>query len=1052
MSIPRTAINRPVTVFMLCGVIVLLGAISLIRLPVDLMPDLQFPSITVRVSYPGVGPREVEESITRPIEQAVSAVAGLEQINATSSEGNSTVRLNFAWGTNLNVAADDVRSRIDRVRGRLPEDADPPIIFKFDSTAMPILWLAVEGDFNSVELRDIAENTLAQRLERVPGVAAVNVSGGLRRQILVELSREKTTALGLSVDRVINLLRTENRNLPLGEIDEGDLTYLLRSPGQFERLEEIGNLVVMTKEGVPVYMRDIAEIRDGTEDVRNIVRVNGKPGVRLTINKQSGENTVAVSERLKAEVERINREVPGVRLSITNDSAVFIERSIAAVREAVLLGSVLVIGIIFAFLRNFRSTLIICTSIPISIIGTFALLYFGGYTLNTMTFGGLALGVGMIVDAAIVVLENSQRHMEMGKDPVTAAIEGSEEIWSAILASTLTHVAVFVPLFFLSGFSSVLFKQLSVVVIFSLLMSLFVAVTLVPVLCSKLLKLPPPVSERRGLFGRLYTLSERALDGMDERYRRLLHLALAHRPTVLAIGTALFVVSLLLLPTLTYELMPQADEGEVSINAELAVGTRVERTDAAIQRIEALVRENVPEAGTIIASVGGGGGGGGGGGFGGGSSHRGSLNVLLVPRSERTRSNAEIAAALRRQLSGLPGVIVRARPSGGNFQLNRIFGGGESRLSLEVRGYDLDDARGVAAQAKTLMEQTPGIADVQLDREEGRPEIALRIDRDKAALLGLTVSQVATTIQTNIAGTQAAFFRERGKEYPIILRLREADRARIAHVDDVLVNTASGAVVPAKNLMRVANEAGPVEIDRKNQERISRVDAEIETTLSEAVRNVEARLGQLRLPPDFSVGFGAEVEEQARAFRQLQLLLILAIVLVYAVMASQYESLRDPFIIMFSIPLAAIGVVVTLKATNTPFSLQAYIGVIMLAGIVVSNAILLVDYTTTLRKRDKMPLRQAVEVAGRTRLRPILMTTLTTILGLVPMSLGIGEGAELQAPLARVVIGGLTASTLITLVFVPTLYTIFEEGLPGFSRRFWRKPAEVAESEAAVRP
>ncbi len=1029
MSIPRTAIQRPVTMFMLCGVIVLLGAISLLRLPVDLMPEMNFPSITIRVSYPGVGPREMEESITRPIEQAVSAVAGLDQINATSSEGSSTVRLNFTWGTDLNVAADDVRSRLDRVRGRLPEDADPPIIFKFDSSAQPILYLAVEGDVNAVTLRDLAETTLAQRLERVPGVAAVTVNGGLRRQIRVELSREKITALGLSVDRVVNLLRTENQNTPLGEVDEGDMTYLLRSPGQFTALHEIGSLVVLTREGVPVYLRDLAEIKDSTEDVRSIMRVNGKPGVRMQINKQSGENTVAVSGRVREEIDRINRDVQGVRLSVTSDTAVFIERSIASVREAVMLGSVLVVTIIFVFLRSWRSTLIICTSIPISIIGTFALLFFGGYTLNTMTFGGLALGVGMIVDAAIVVLENAQRHMEMGKDRVQASIEGSEEIWSAILASTLTHVAVFVPLFFLAGFSSILFKQLSIVVIFSLLMSLFVAVTLVPVLCSRLLKLPPEPHERTGFSGRLYTFSERVLDGLDERYRRVLHVALAHRPTVLAVGTGLFALSVLLLPTLSFELMPQTDEGEVQVDAELPVGTRIERTAAALEEMEARVRQSVPEAQVLITSAGGGGFGGG------GSSHRGQITIILKRRSERERSNGEIATALRRQLAGIPGTIVRSRPTGGNFQLNRILGGGgDARLAVEIRGYDLNDASRVARETKAMMETTPGIADVRIDRQEGRPELAIRVDRDKAALLGMTVSNVATTIQTNIAGTQAAFFRERGKEYPIVVRLRESDRERVSDVNDVLINTPTGQVVPAKNLMRVESEAGPVEIERKNQERITRVNAEIEMTLSDAVEAVQGRLGGLHVPNDFTVAFGAEVEEQAKAFKQLQLLLILAVILVYAVMASQYESLRDPFIIMFSIPLAAIGVVGALKLTGTPFSLQAYIGVIMLAGIVVSNAILLVDYTTTLRKRDKMPLRTAVETAGRTRLRPIIMTTLTTILGLVPMSLGIGEGAELQAPLARVVIGGLTASTLITLVFVPTLYTIFEEGLPGLRR------------------
>jgi HAE1 family hydrophobic/amphiphilic exporter-1 len=1000
------------------------------RLPVDLMPDVSFPSITVRVGYPGVGPLEIEELIVRPIEQAVSAVAGVERIEATASEGNGRVTLNFAWGTDLNEAADEVRSRLDRVRGRLPEDADPPFVFKFDSTAFPIMGVGIEGDYDRVTLREIAQNDISPRLERVPGVAAVTVDGGLRRQIHVELSKEKTTALDLSVDRVVNIIRTENENIPLGEIDEGDTTYLLRSQGQFENLDQIRDLVVMTKGGVPVYLKDIADVKDATEDFRSFTRINGKPGVRLRVTKQSGENTVEIADAVKDEVERINREMPGIRLTMLDDQSVFIGRAIESVKEHAMIGAVLVILVIFLFLRDFRATLIVCTSIPISVIGTFALLYFAGFTLNTMTFGGLALGIGMIVDAAIVVLENTYRHMEKGKAHEQAAVDGSEEVWSAIVASTLTHIAVFIPLLFLTGVSSILFTQLSIVVIFSLSMSLFVAVTLVPVLCAKWLRLPKSAEERSGLGARLFAASERALNGMDDRYRRVIHRALIHRPTVVGVGAGLFILALLLLPTIGFELMPQTDEGEVTVEAELPVGTRIERVHDALVRIEEMVRQEVPETSAIISNAGGGG-------FMGSSGHRGNVSVRLVPRTERERSNEQIAMHLRRALAGqLPGVIIRARPSGGNNQMNRIMGGaGDSRLALEIRGHDLIDAKRLAQEAKALMDKTPGVADVRVGRDEGRPELAIRVDRPKAAMLGLTVSGVANTIRTNVAGTQAAFFRERGYEYPIIVRLRETDRERVSDVSDVLISTPQGQVLQAKNLMRVESEQGPTQIDRKNQERLTRVNAELETTLSEAVDAVNERLPALRVPPDFTVGFGTEVEEQRRAFGQLQLMLILAIVLVYAVMASQYESLRDPFIIMFSVPLAAIGVVLALKLTGTTFSLQAYIGVIMLAGIVVSNAILLVDYTNVLRRRDGLPLREAVELGGRTRLRPILMTTLCTILGLVPMSLGIGEGAELQAPLARVVIGGLLTSTLITLVFVPTVYTLFEEGWSGLWKR-----------------
>ncbi|MGE4161260.1 MAG: efflux RND transporter permease subunit [Vicinamibacterales bacterium] len=1032
MSIPRLAIHRPVTMFMLSAVIVLLGVISLSRLPVDLMPDVSYPTITVSVNYSGVGPLEMEELVTRPIEQAVSAVAGLEQMESTSSEGRSTVRLNFAWGSNIDSALDDVRSRIDRIRARLPEEADAPTVFRFDSDTQPIIGLGMEGDFDPVTLREIAENDLSPRLERVPGVAAVTINGGLRRQIHVELSKEKITALNLGVDRVVQILRTENRNIPLGEIYQGDASFLVRSQGQFSSLDELRDLVVMTRDGVPVYMRDIADVVDATEDRRSVMRINGTPGLRIQIQKQSGENTVAVASGIKAEMERINRDVPGVKLTVLEDNSRFIDQAITNVQEHAMLGGLLVIVIIFAFLRDFRSTLIVCLSIPISIVGTFALLYFAGFTLNTMTFGGLALGVGMIVDASIVVLENTFRHLELGKDRITAAIEGSEEVWSAILASTLTHIAVFIPLLFLSGVSSILFTQLSVVVIFSLSMSLFVAVTIVPVLCSRWLT-PPQEARHEGILGGFYKASERFLDSMDEGYRKLVHVALNNRAIVVGASAALIALSVVLYPRIGVELVPQTDEGQVNVNVELAVGTRIERTEEAVLRLEQLVKDSVPEAVDLITTAGQGGGGGP---FGGGGTHRGSISIRLVDKAERTRSSDEIAQDLRRRLAGVvPGAQVRAQPSGGNFQMNRLLGGGgDGRLALEIRGHEIPDAERLSQDARELMENTPGVADVRLGQDVGRPEISVRVDRPKAALFGLSVTGLANTIQTNVAGTTAAQFRERGNEYPVIVRLRQEDRAAVADVGDVLVSTPSGQVVPARNLMLVERDTGPTQISRKNQERITRVNAETEVALSEAVDAVQARLSQLRVPPDFSVGFGAEVEEQARSFGQLQLMLILAVVLVYAVMASQYESLRDPFIIMFSIPVASIGVVLALLVTGTSFSLQGYIGIIMLAGIVVSNAILLVDYINTLRRRDKLPLREAVELAGRTRLRPILMTSIATVLGLVPMAIGFGEGGELQAPLARVVIGGLTASTLVTLVLVPAVYTLFEEGFSGLRR------------------
>jgi HAE1 family hydrophobic/amphiphilic exporter-1 len=797
---------------------------------------------------------------------------------------------------------------------------------------------------------------------------------------------------------------------------------------------------VLTREGVPVYLRDIADVSDSTEDRRSFMRINGTPGIRMQVTKQSGTNTIQIAEGVKREIEKINADVDGIKLQVLDDQSKFIDRAIHSVTEHAMIGGLLVVLVIFLFLRDIKSTLIICTSIPVSVIGTFALLYFGGYTLNTLTFGGLALGIGMIVDAAIVVLENTYRHLEMGKDRVTAAIEGSEEVWSAILASTLTHIAVFVPMLFLTGVSSIMFGQLAAVVSFSLAMSLLVAVTIVPVLCSRMLDAPHKAHEGAGVMAGLNRRVDGALDSLDEFYARMLHLALNHRPTVFATGFALFAVAIILLPRIGFEFQPQTDEGEITVDAELAVGSRLENTEAVLIGLEERIRQTVPEAVMLITQVNGGGGG-----FGGGSTHRGNVNVRLVPRDERDRTNEEISMQLRRELSGIPGVVVRARPSGGQNQMMRGMGGGggDGRLSIEILGHDLEQSKRIAQDLKAMLDTTPGVADTRLQREEGRPELAVRVDRDKAALLGLTVTGVANTIRTNVAGTQAAMFRDAGNEYPIVVRLRQEDREEVSEVGDVLLSTPAGQIVPAKNIMIIDRETGPVSIERKNQERVQRVNAETETTLSEAVAAVQARMSEVNVPKDFAVGFGNEVEEQAKSFNELRLVLILAIVLVYTVMASQYESLRDPFIIIFSIPLAAIGVVGMLMVTGTPFSMQAYIGVIMLAGIVVSNAILLVDYTNTLRNRDKMELRAAIEQAGRSRLRPILMTSICTGLGLVPMALGIGEGAELQAPLARVVIGGLLTSTIITLVFVPAMYTLFEEGWGGLFKKGAAAPAEA---------
>ncbi|MFQ5742573.1 MAG: efflux RND transporter permease subunit [Acidobacteriota bacterium] len=1020
MKLPEIAINRPVTIFMLCLILLLLGGISFWRLPVDLMPDIEYPTLTVITAYEGVAPEEMETLVTRPIEESLGSTPQVKEISATSSEGQSQVRINFEWGTNLDEAANEVRTRLDRVRGALPEDADAPTLYKFDVSQFPILYLAISGDRSPGELRQFVEDQIQYRIERIPGVAAADIRGGLKREIHVDLDLEKLQAYDLSVGSVVNVLRRENQNEPVGPIPEGDYEVLLRSRGEFQAIQPMRKLVVSTKGSVPVYLEDIATVEDSFEEVRQSVRVNGKPGLRLSIRKQSGANTVKVAQDVKAELERINRDFPDLTIWPIIDSSKFIEQSIDNVRSAAISGAILAVLVLFLFLRSLRSTLIIALSIPIAVIATFALMYFNDFTLNTMSFGGLALGIGMLVDNAIVVLENIFRHLEEGTPKLEAAVVGSGEVSTAIVASTLTTLAVFVPLVFLTGISGIMFQQLSYVIAFALLCSLAVALTVIPILCSRYLAVRKRDDQHHPALGKLVRASGRFLDHLDGSYQELIHWALAHRRTVIVGSAAVLTASLLLVPFIGFEMMPATDEGEVRISVEMPPGTRFEATDAVVRELEEVVRREVPEAANVLSEVGGSG-------WRNSSTHRADLRVSLVERAKRSRSSEQIAQALRPHLVRRPGMIAFARSGGGLFLL-RLGQSDSDRVSVEIRGHDMQVAADLANTVKGIVENVPGVTDAQISRRPGVPEIRIVVDREKAATMGLNISDISDALRTTIGGRVATQFRQAGNEYDVLVRLREADRQQMAAVDRIPIHAPTGQTVPASNLIQMRRGEGPVNIQRKDQERIITVSANIaDRDLGSIVGDIQQRLRSLRLPPDFAIVHGGEYEQQQEAFNQLILCLVLAIILVYAVMASQFESLRDPLIILFSIPMAAVGIILMLFLTNTTFNIQAFIGTIMLAGIVVNNAIVLTDYVNLLRRRDGLALRQAVELGGRRRLRPILMTTLTTVLAMVPMALGIGEGGEVQAPMARVVIAGLLTSTLITLIFIPTLYACVEE-------------------------
>jgi len=1018
VSLSEFAIKRPIFTIMSTLVLLVLGFIALTRLPIDLMPDITYPTLNVSTSYPNTAPEEMEQMITRPIEEAMSSVPGVEEVFSTSSQGGSTVRVMFAWGTNLDEAANDIRERIDRIIGRLPEDIQRPTLRKFDPAQMPVLMLGALSELDPIQVRKIIDQQISYRIERVPGVASVDVWGGLEREIQVNLYPDKVKALGLPLDLIISKIRQENIDVPAGTIEKGNYEIVIRIPGVYTAVDEIKETIVAVREGASIRLRDIASVEDTYRRVTRVARVNGMTGVRIMVYKQSGKNTVKIVEGVLKEIEKLQEDYPQIQIITIRDSAKFIRSAISNVSSSAMWGGLLAALVLLFFLANIRSTLVIAVSIPISIIATFSLIYFGGMTLNVMSLGGLALGVGMMVDNSIVVLENIFRMKQAGVPTRKACIEGTGEVTEAIIASTATTVIVFLPMLFVRGSSGIMFKQLAYVVSFSLLCSLFVSLTIVPMFSSRL----PAITEasRKKPEPKIARKARALSAGMENGYKKILHYSLDHRGGVMGGALILLIISLFLMRFIGREYLPQTDEGEVNVNVEMEVGTRIQVMDLKLKEVTAQIRQYVPEISSLEEGAGSGGWRGG--------ANRGSINVRLKPKSERTRSSAAIAADLSQRLSQVPGALVRTRASSSQMMFGMRGGGGQERLQVEVRGYDMDVAQALAEQVKRVVEITKGVADVRISRQEGSPEQHMIIDRQKASEMKLSVNQVAGFIQTVLMGTQASQFREGGREYTILVKVKDSEKMDVTDILDLTMTNSDGQPVSLRNVIDVRPKRGPQQIERRDRERIITVSAEIAgRDLGSVIDDVRQSLRSVPVPRDFTIGFTGDYEEQQKAFRELLISILLALFLVYMIMAMLYESLRDPLIVMFSVPLAVIGVVFILLLTGTTFNVESYIGCIMLGGIVVNNAILLVDYTNLLRRRDKMEMRQAIEEAGRRRLRPILMTALTTIMAMIPLALGLQEGSEVQTPLARAVIGGLFSSTLITLVVVPVVYSFFEK-------------------------
>ena len=1018
MNLPRFSVGRPIFTTMITLIVVVLGVVSLSRLRIDLLPDVELPTLTVRTAYEGASPEVMERLVTQVIEEIIATVPGVEEMTSISAEGNSNVRVQFGFGTNLDLAAQDVQATLDDEINELPEDVERPRVSKFDIASFPVVIVGISSPLDPVELTELIDKQVRYRFARVPGVAQADLFGGYNREVRVELDPEQLRGQRLSLDEVLDAIRDANLDLPTGSVEQGRYDITLRAPAEFQTVREIEDTVVAVRDGAPVTVGQIATVHDTYERLTRIVRVNGTKGLRIGIRKQADANTVEVSRNILAEIDAVNRDYPQISVVPVVNTGNFIERSIENVARSVLYGGGLAVLVLLLMLGNVRSTLVIGLSIPISIVATFALVFFGGFTINLMTLGGLALGVGMMVDSSIVVLENIfRRRGETGEGPRTAAVGGASEVAQAIVASTLTTLVIFLPLVFVRGVSGVLFKELAYVIVFSLICSLIVSLSVVPMLASKLF-----TGEMQAQTGVL-AWGTRAFTALSTRYQRLLGRALDLRGLVVVGAVAALAGSLLLIPRIGTEFLPPSDEGEVRVTGEMEVGTRLSLVDRQTRRMESLVYDAVPELQASVASVGASG-------WRPDSVSQGQLQLTLVPATQRTRSNVEIASALRELLDGqVPGMEIKTRAPQGQFLLDRVLGGDEG-LSIEVRGFEPAVLDELSIRAAAAIEDVPGITDVTTSRKAGVPQQLFQIDRRKAADLGVTVRDAAEVLETTMAGSPVGEFRSQGNSYRILVQLEDAQRTTIDEILDLTLRTAAGRDVALRNVVTSRTGRGPILIERKDQQRIVTVQANVAgRDMGSVAADVQARLAEIPRPVGYELLVAGAYREQQEAFAELLVSIVLALLLVFMVLACQYESLRDPLIVMASVPMAGIGVLITLYLTGTTLNVQSYIGCIMLGGIVVNNAILLVDQASQLRQEGRHT-REAVTEAGRRRLRPILMTTATTVLGLLPLALGIGEGADAQAPLARAVVGGLLASTLITLVLVPALYSLIHAAGP----------------------
>ena len=1039
MWLTLIALRNRIGILMLSLAMVVLGLTALQRLPVDLFPQIQVPVAFVGVIYKGAPPLDIEQSVVYPIEKAVSSASNVDHVESFSKQGLGAVQIWFNWGADINVGQMEVMQRITQILNSLPPGILQPFIVKFDVSNIPVSIVSVSSDeLDERALYDLAYNTIAPQIEQIASVAAATVEGGKIRQININLDPALLSARGLSILDVVNSVKAANVILPSGDVKAGNLDYNVFTNNQFRTVEPIQDVIIkVNPQGNPVRVRDVGTVTDSSDIQTNIVRADGARSVFLRVNKQPIANTVEVVDALRAAIPKMLGVPEGVSLSISFDQSLYIRQSIQNLVEQALHGSLLAAAVIFIFLRNLTSTVIVSAAIPLSMLVTFVVLYFTGQTLNVFTLGGLALGIGRLVDDSIVELENIQRHLNTNPSRWDSILNAAREVAMPILASTVTTVVVFLPMFFVVGIARLLLIPLTVTIAIALFTSFLVSRTVTPALCYKFLR--PEQEAHRAMPRWLATLMEwsrRRYDSLDRSYEDSLRWVLCHRRLFISAVLLIFLGSLTLIPRIGTEFLPVSDESQFRIVLRAPVGQRVEKTEQQVIEVERVLRTVIPanELETIVSSTGilsqgraslfnpntG--------------PHTSSIQVYLVSPEKRTRNQVDIMNDVRPRILRLfPGVSMYFDPGGIVKRVTSF--GSQKAVDVEIYGYDFDKAREVIAQVREIMEQTPGLADIEPSREENYPEINITVDREKAALLGISEADVANTVLFSLNGngqTDPIIYTDphNGNEYFISAWLAEEHRDALTDLDNILLTTKTGEPVLLKNVASLKLNAGPVKIDRKYFQRVIHLTANPTTrTLGEIADDLESAFAALQLPAGFSIKLAGQIQQQRETFHGMQFAIILALLLVYMVMAAQFKSLIDPFIIMFSVPMGFPGVVLILFLTNTTLSTASLMGIIMMFGIVVSNGVLLVDYTNVLRRRGT-PLQSAVITAARIRLRPILMTSLATIFGLLPMAIGLGTGGETNAPLARAVVGGLSVSTLLTVFLIPTMYMILEGWIP----------------------